>query len=192
MQPSHRQTPHTHAHTQLAHAYCIQFTNEVSWQTSTHTVCGSSNNSSTNWNFYIFIRRISFNACNAMPCCAICVLHRIAMHGCVSQKMLCASHVDVVLFRFVSCEFCLIKLNMILWAKNLYSRNGFVDCFFFLFCVSNVRAYAKIARNSSFAQLKMLSKKCRLPQNGTHETCAIFSSSQLLNGVFPSYSFAKV
>lgn len=196
MQPSHRQAPHSRLHTACTCILYIQFTNEVSWQTSTHTVCANSINPHHHELKLLHFRSQNFiqcMQCHPMPYHAVPYVCCIALHECVLQKMLCASHVDVVLLRFVlfRVNFAFIstckKWNIILWAKNLYSRNGFCELFLFhSVCVSNVRANAKM-HEFKFHQPKMLSKKCRLPQN----VCNIFIFATS-NGVFAAYSFAKV
>lgn len=187
---------HTHACTQLAHAFCI-YNLQMRWAgklARTPCVRTASTLTITNWNFYIFVRRISFNACNAIPChtmpCHMCV----ALHCTNAFYKKCCVHRMLMSYCFVS--FCFVWiLPSFIRAKNEISfyepkicirEMVFVNCFFFTLCVSNVRANAKMYE-FKFHQPKMLSKKCRLPQN----VCNIFIFATS-NGVFAAYSFAKV
>lgn len=192
MQPSHRQAPHSRLHTACTCILYIQFTNEVSWQTSTHTVCANRINPHHHELKLLHFRSQNFiqcMQCHPMPC-HMCV----ALHCTNAFYKKCCVHRMLMSYCFVS--FCFVWiLPSFLRAKNEISfyepkicirEMVFVNCFFFTLCVSNVRANAKM-HDFKFHQPKMLSKKCRLPQN----VCNIFIFATS-NGVFAAYSFAKV
>lgn len=127
-----------------------------------------------------------------MPYHAVPYVCCIALHECVLQKMLCASHVDVVLLRFVlfRVNFAFIstckKWNIILWAKNLYSRNGFCELFLFSFCV-----WAMCVRMQKYTNLSFTNQKCFQKSVDFHKTCAIFSSLQLRMEFLPRILLQK-